>query len=105
MLDRYIEWRRNLGDPVHPDELEYVAARSTDSLAASLRSRTISTTSPISAYARPARGGVISPAQMGYYEAAYWTYRFQQEGDDRRSARYYQRYQMLHEARNSMTSH
>ena len=39
-LDQYAAWRQQVGDPIHPDELEYVAARSSEAMARSIRSRT-----------------------------------------------------------------
>ena len=91
LLDRYALWRQSVGDPLRPDELEYVASRSREPTAEALRARASDEALLARPGARPARGGVSKPSDMGLYEAAYWWNRFKEEGRASDAAAYLRR--------------
>jgi spermidine synthase/MFS family permease len=75
-LDGYAAWRSGSGEPVRHEELAYLASRSRRAIAAAIAARGQQTAE---APTRPARGLLLKPAEMGFFEALYWASRLQKE--------------------------
>jgi spermidine synthase len=100
-LDRYLDWRRAVGDPVDFGELEYVSRVSSPSLAASLRARAPEARGNGRQAVDPSRG-VRAPARdMQIYEAAYWGNRLRKEGSPAEAVAYDRRARRLLDERDA----
>jgi hypothetical protein len=96
-LDRYLEWRKETGDPLQQEEIEYVALRSSERLSASLMARATAGRRGVGSSKGPARGGVAPAGEMLLFEAAYWANRRAKEGRRSEAAVYNRRYEQLTE--------
>jgi len=99
LLDQYAVWRKQQGDPIHPDELEYVAARSRAGMGDLIRARASQGALPREPSMSSARGGLARPEEMDLYEASFWAHRYRTEGSLERAAPYARRAALLTRAR------
>ena len=90
-FDRYLAWRRAIGDPIGFEELENAARTSSAQLVASLQARVPGKGRIRADRTSPARGGLMPAGEMKIYEALYWSLRLRNEGRGAEAVAYIQR--------------